>query len=146
MNNGMQTIYTDFSQFSEMRSSAQRHEEGVLEDVVEQFESVFVQMVLSSMRDASAPLESDLFSSDQSETYKQMYDQQLGLHLSEQGGIGLADVMLDQIRGSYLSANDGADTSAASTGGLESDVLDTDALDIDAFDIEITEATNGRAI
>lgn len=141
MNTGMQTIYTDFSQFSEMRGSAQRHEEGVLEDVVEQFEAVFVQMVLSSMRDASAPLESDLFSSDQSETYKQMYDQQLGLHLSEQGGIGLADVMLNQIRGSYLGTNNGAETSATNTSDLEGD-----ALNIDALNSEITEASNGRPI
>jgi peptidoglycan hydrolase FlgJ len=108
MDTGMQTLYADFSQFAQMRGEAQRHETGVLEEVVEQFESVFVQMVLSSMREASKPLESGLFQSDQSETFQQMYDQQLGMHLSEQGGIGLADLMLEQI-GSNYSANPAAE-------------------------------------
>lgn len=101
MDASSQSLYADFSQFAQMRGAAQQYESGALEKVVEQFESVFVQMVLSSMREASTPLQSELFHSDQAETYQQMYDQQLGLHLSEQGGIGLADMMLQQLRGAY---------------------------------------------
>ena len=47
------------------------------------------------MRDAT--VKSDLFSSDQMDTYQTMADQQTALSLSQQGGIGLARVLVEQI-------------------------------------------------
>ena len=52
--------------------------------------------MLKSMRDAT--VKSDLFGSSQMETYESMADQQLALRLSEQGGIGLARMMVEQMQ------------------------------------------------
>ena len=67
-----------------------------VEEVAAQFESIFLQQMLKSMRDAT--VKSDLFGSSQMETYESMADQQLALRLSEQGGIGLARMMVEQMQ------------------------------------------------
>jgi len=58
--------------------------------VAKQFESVYLQMMLKSMR-AAVP-ESGLFSDEAGKTYRDMFDNQLSVNLAEQGGIGLAKV------------------------------------------------------
>jgi flagellar protein FlgJ len=81
-------VYTDFSQLESLKAEAQANPNAALEEVAQQFESLFMQMMLKSMRDAT--VKSDLFSSDQMDTYQTMADQQTALSLSQQGGIGLA--------------------------------------------------------
>ena len=93
-------IYNDFSQFSALRADAAKNPNAALEEVAAQFESIFLQQMLKSMRDAT--VKSDLFDSSQMETYQSMADQQLALQLSEQGGIGLARMMVEQMQTSGL--------------------------------------------
>jgi flagellar protein FlgJ len=93
-------IYNDFSQFSALRADATKNPNAALEEVAAQFESIFLQQMLKSMRDAT--VKSDLFDSSQMETYQSMADQQLALQLSEQGGIGLARMMVEQMQTSGL--------------------------------------------
>ena len=89
-------IYNDFSQFTTLRAEATKNPNAALEDVAAQFESIFLQQMLKSMRDATT--KSDLFDSSQMETYQSMADQQLAVQLSEQGGIGLARMMVEQMQ------------------------------------------------
>ena len=89
-------IYNDFSQFSALRADAAKNPNAALEEVAAQFESIFLQQMLKSMRDAT--VKSDLFDSSQMETYQSMADQQLALQLAEQGGIGLARMMVEQMQ------------------------------------------------
>ena len=93
-------IYNDFSQFSALRADAAKNPNAALEEVASQFESIFLQQMLKSMRDAT--VKSDLFDSSQMETYQSMADQQLALQLAEQGGIGLARMMVEQMQTSGL--------------------------------------------
>ena len=93
-------IYNDFSQFSALRADAAKNPNAALEEVAAQFESIFLQQMLKSMRDAT--VKSDLFDSSQMETYQSMADQQLALQLAEQGGIGLARMMVEQMQTSGL--------------------------------------------
>ena len=46
-------IYNDFSQFTTLRAEATKNPNAALEDVAEQFESIFLQQMLKSMRDAT---------------------------------------------------------------------------------------------
>ncbi|MEE4204484.1 MAG: rod-binding protein, partial [Halieaceae bacterium] len=85
-------IYTDFGQLASLRGEAQQNPNAALADVAAQFESLFLQQMLKSMRDAT--IEGGLFDSNQMETYQQMSDQQVALQLSEQGGIGLARALV----------------------------------------------------
>ena len=89
-------IYNDFSQFTTLRAEATKNPNAALEDVAAQFESIFLQQMLKSMRDATT--KSDLFDSSQMDTYQSMADQQLAVQLSERGGIGLARMMVEQMQ------------------------------------------------
>ena len=89
-------IYNDFSQFTTLRAEATKNPNAALEEVAAQFESIFLQQMLKSMRDATT--KSDLFDSSQMDTYQSMADQQLAVQLSEQGGIGLARMMVEQMQ------------------------------------------------
>lgn len=89
-------IYNDFTQFTTLRAEAAKNPNAALEEVATQFESIFLQQMLKSMRDAT--VKSDLFNSSQMDTYQNMADQQLALQLSEHGGIGLARMMVEQMQ------------------------------------------------
>lgn len=90
-------IYTDFQGLAELKVRAQKNQSDTLDGVARQFESLLMNMMLKSMREAS--LGEGLLDSDQSLFYRDMYDQQLALHLAEQGGMGLADVIRQQLAG-----------------------------------------------
>jgi len=70
--------------------------------VARQFESLYLQMMLKSMR-AAVP-ESDLFSDESGKAYRDMFDNQLAVNLAEKGGIGLAEVMVKQLTPAPKSA------------------------------------------
>ena len=89
-------VYTDFAQFTTLRAEATANPNAAIEEVAAQFESLFLQQMLKSMRDAT--VKSDLFDSSELETYQSMADQQLALQLAEQGGIGLARMMVEQMQ------------------------------------------------
>lgn len=67
-----------------------------IDETAKQFESVFLQWALKSMRDASP--EGGLFNDQTSKTYKSMYDQELVQHISGKG-IGLAGEIARQLKG-----------------------------------------------
>lgn len=89
--------YTDFQALSALRTEARNKPTEALDDVASQFESLFVQMMLKSMRDAT--IEGGLFDSNQLDLYQQMFDQQVSLDISQRGGVGLADTLVDQLGG-----------------------------------------------
>lgn len=96
------TVYTDFQGLSNLRLEARQNGEQALEKTAKQFEALFVQMMLKSMREAGQG--EGLFDSDQSNLYRDMYDKQLSLNLTEQGeGMGLAKMMVQQLRGTLPS-------------------------------------------
>ncbi len=88
-------VYTDFSGLAKLKTAARKHDPAALQKVAAQFESVFLSMVLKSMRQAK--LADGIMDSDQSKFFQDMYDQQLALHLAAKPGIGLADLMVRQL-------------------------------------------------
>ena len=91
----MAQVYTDFSGLAAMRARAREDENAALDQVSRQFESLFVQMMLKSMRDAS--LGEGLLDSKQSEFYREMYDKQIAMDMANGDGIGLAAVIKRQL-------------------------------------------------
>ena len=89
------SVYTDFTGLTDLRRQAKDDPEVALRQVAEQFEAIFMQMMLKSMRDAN--FGDPLFDSNQSEFYQGMHDQQLSLHMSQTGGMGLADMLVQQL-------------------------------------------------
>ncbi len=89
-------IYTDFKGLAELRGRARDNSEETLREVAGQFEALFIQMMLKSMRDAG--LGEGLMDSEHTKTYQSMYDQQLALDMSRKQGLGLAEMMVQQLR------------------------------------------------
>ena len=87
--------YHDFSGFSHLRARVREGAEGATRDVASQFESIFIQIMLKSMRDTIP--EGGLFDSSQMTLYQEMFDQQISLDMARRGGIGLADIIEQQL-------------------------------------------------
>lgn len=74
--------------------------DGGIRAVAEQFESLFIGMMLKGMRDANAVLADDsMLSSPEMSMHEEMLDQQWAIHMAESGGIGLAAIIESQLRG-----------------------------------------------
>ncbi len=110
--------YHDFGALSQLRNQANTKPDQAIEKVAQQFESVFVQMMLKAMRD-TVP-EGGLLGDEATKTFEQMLDSQLSVTLSESGGIGLASVIARQLKG---SAGFESDSKPAVTGDASADAL-----------------------
>lgn len=77
-----------------LRNAARQNSPEALKGVARQFEAVFMNMMLKSMRDATP--QDGMFDSDQTRTFTSMLDQQLAQNLSSRG-LGLADVLVRQL-------------------------------------------------
>lgn len=69
-----------------------------LQQVAEQFETLFLQMVLKNMRSASDALSGDegMFSSDQQIMFRDMYDSQMAQSMASNSKTGLAEQIVQQ--------------------------------------------------
>jgi flagellar protein FlgJ len=88
-------VYTDFQGFATMRKEAREHNPEAIKKVAKQFESLFMQMMLKSMRDTLS--EDGMFNSKQQRMYQDMMDKQLSLNISMGQGMGLAAVIERQL-------------------------------------------------
>jgi flagellar protein FlgJ len=84
---------------SSLRESAKQNSPESIKAAAKQFEALFMNMVMKSMRDASP--QEGLFDNQQTKMYTSMLDQQMSQTLANRG-VGLADVLVRQ-----LSANRG---------------------------------------
>ncbi|WP_286233302.1 flagellar assembly peptidoglycan hydrolase FlgJ [Thalassotalea sediminis] len=96
--------YLDLNGLNDIRlQSKQTNKEDkdkALTQAAKQFEAIFMQMLLKSMRSAQEVLESDSpFNSESTKFYRDMHDQQLALELSNNGSLGLSDLIVRQLGG-----------------------------------------------
>ena len=103
----------DFAALASLRNDAtSKQDVATLKEAAKQFESLFTQMMLKSMRDANRSFsEGSMFASSQSDFYQDMFDDQISLELSKGKGLGLADVLVRQLAQSGMVK--GADPTAA---------------------------------
>lgn len=85
----------DVNALTTLKSQVKSEDPAALRAAAKQFEALFLQMVLKSMRD-SVPREG-LFDSDQSRMYESLLDQQLSLNMSGKGTLGLAAMIEKQL-------------------------------------------------
>ncbi len=91
-------IYHDFSGFDKMRENARENPEAAVKDVAKQFESIFLKLAMKSMREANTAFKAEGFlSSNTTEFYEEMFDEQLTMNLSDGKGLGLANVIERQL-------------------------------------------------
>ncbi len=91
--------YSDLNRLNQLKVG-DKNSEGNMRKVAQEFESLFLNEMLKSMRSATDALGKDNpLNTPAAKQYQEMYDQQLAVSLSrEGGGIGLADVLMRQMQ------------------------------------------------
>lgn len=89
----------DLSSLNRLREAAYSNDDKALKEAAQQFEAIFVQMMLKSMRKAQDALadKDSPFNSEEVKFYRDMHDKQLAQDLSSGGGVGLADIIVQQL-------------------------------------------------
>jgi flagellar protein FlgJ len=104
----------DTQNLAQLRVQANKSPEQALKAAAQQFESLFLNMMLKSMREATP--QDGMFDSEQTRMYTGMLDQQLSQSMASRG-IGLADIMVKQLgqsaKGQAENAQPAADLPAA---------------------------------
>lgn len=104
-------LAADSRSLDRLRQLANQDPAKAVKAVATQFEALFMQMVLKSMREATP--KSGMFDSQDEQTYQGMLDDQLAQKIAG-GGTGLADVIARQ-----LSRNLPHRSEAAASAGLQ---------------------------
>ena len=92
--NGLNSIRQD------AKSGDKASKEAALDQAAKQFESIFMQMLMKSMRKAQDVLASDSpFNSESTKFYRDMHDQQMSLEMSNNGSLGLSELIVRQLGG-----------------------------------------------
>ncbi len=94
----------DTNKLAGLKAAVGKNDPKALKAAAQQFEALFLQMVLKSMRDATP--QDGLFSSDQSRMYESLLDQQLSQVMAARGGTGLAALIEKQLSGGNTRAED----------------------------------------
>jgi flagellar protein FlgJ len=116
--------YADFSGLDALKRGAQNQDPKALRETARQFEAIFARMMIKSMRDAN--FGDKLLGSDQQDFYQGMFDDQLSIEVTRGRGLGLADMLVQQLQRTGLvppggpssppvAAAGGANTTAAGT-------------------------------
>ncbi|MGI1677416.1 MAG: flagellar assembly peptidoglycan hydrolase FlgJ [Cellvibrionaceae bacterium] len=103
--------YTDLSSLKKINQMADTDKSTALKELSKQFESIFINLMLKTMRESNAVFEEGgLFNSSEMKFHRESFDNQLALNLSNQGGIGLADAFYQQMHRQYdASQSEGSD-------------------------------------
>lgn len=90
----------DANGLNNLKQAAKENSPEAIKEVAKQFEAIFMNMMLKSMRDASP--QDNPFDNEQSRTFTSMLDQQLTSNLSSKG-LGLANVLARQLSKSSVA-------------------------------------------
>ncbi|MGE0115387.1 MAG: flagellar assembly peptidoglycan hydrolase FlgJ [Steroidobacteraceae bacterium] len=118
------SFYADFGALAALKRDARTDSQKALRAAAQQFESLFTDMMLKSMRAAS--IGDALTGSGELDMYQGMFDQQLAAQLSKGKGLGLADMLVQQLMRSGLVPADHEDKNreaSATTAGNATSVV-----------------------
>ena len=87
-------IAFDASSLNKLKLAAKESSPEAIKAVAKQFEAIFMNMMLKSMREATP--QDNPFDNEQSRTFTSMLDQQLSTNLATKG-LGLADILAKQL-------------------------------------------------
>jgi len=107
-------VATDFAQFAGLRAAAKRNDPQALHAAARQFEALFTQMLLKEARQTKF---GDDLTGEQGDLYKDMFDQQMALHMASGKGLGLADMLVRQLGGLHGGAAQAASAAAPAAAG-----------------------------
>jgi flagellar protein FlgJ len=111
-------FFADFQGIASLKNDAKAQSPTALKEAARQFESLFTQMLLKSMREANKSFgEDSLFGSDQADMYQDMFDDQIAMQMSRGKGLGLADMLVRQLQGGVGAKSQSEEAAATSKAG-----------------------------
>ena len=84
--------YLDFNNLGRLKGQAAKDGKSAARETAQQFEALFLQMMMKSMRDAS--FKSDLVESQAKDTFEGMFDKEISLAMAKKNTLGLADMLI----------------------------------------------------
>ncbi len=118
---------SDFQGLNELKVKANKDAKEALPEVARQFEGIFLQSMLKSMRMGQHFLdESSPFSGKNEATFQEMLDGQYAKSISESKGIGLADMLTKQLEGAVKNSTNHLEIPDSSASTLRTPALSGD--------------------
>ena len=84
--------YLDFDGLGQLKGQARQDAKSAIKQTAQQFEALFLQMMMKSMRESI--VKSELSESSTMETFEGMFDKEVSVQLAKKNSIGLADMLV----------------------------------------------------
>jgi len=84
--------YLDFGGLGKLKGQARTDAKAATRETAQQFEAMFLQMMMKSMRDASP--KSDLMVSAGKDTFEAMFDKEVSVSMAKRNTLGIADLLV----------------------------------------------------
>jgi Rod binding domain-containing protein len=110
--------YLDFEGLGQLKGQARTDSKGALRQTAQQFEALFLQMTMKSMRESV--VKSDLIESNTSDQFESMFDKEVSVQLSKRNSMGLADMLVKSLEARQASTPATADVLKARDAAAQS--------------------------
>jgi Rod binding domain-containing protein len=87
--------YLDFDGLGQLKGQARQNAKGAIRETAQQFEALFLQMMMKSMRESI--VKSELSESNTMETFEGMFDKEVSVQLAKKNTMGLADMLVKNL-------------------------------------------------
>jgi Rod binding domain-containing protein len=84
--------YLDFDGLGQLKGQARTDAKSAIRETAQQFEALFLQMMMKSMRESI--VKSELSESSTMETFEGMFDKEVSVQLAKKNSVGLADMLV----------------------------------------------------
>jgi Rod binding domain-containing protein len=95
LNNSTTSSYLDFDGLGQLKGQARQDAKGAIRETAQQFEALFLQMMMKSMRESI--VKSELSESNTMETFEGMFDKEVSVLLAKKNSLGLADMLVKNL-------------------------------------------------
>jgi len=95
VSNSTTSSYLDFDGLGQLKGQARQDAKGAIRETAQQFEALFLQMMMKSMRDSIE--KSELSESNTMDTFQGMFDKEVSVQLAKKNSMGLADMLVKNL-------------------------------------------------
>ena len=95
VNNPSTSSYLDFDGLGQLKGQARQDAKSAIKETAQQFEALFLQMMMKSMRDSIE--KSELSESSTMDTFQGMFDKEVSVQLAKKNSMGLADMLVKNL-------------------------------------------------
>ena len=100
----------DFEGLGQLKGKASNNSKGAVRETAQQFEAMFIQMMMKSMREAVP--KSDLTESSGKDTFEGMFDREVSVQMAKRSALGLADMLVKHMPDPAAAASAANSTAA----------------------------------